>query len=79
MHLSGTNLGRRSRSFDRRSMIDRAILLVEKAASRGNVFQIDAETENLLQAYPGCGMTFSELRADVAVVAMRGLGPVQFG
>lgn len=78
MRVSEANLGRRSRKIDRRSMIDRAILLVERAASAGKIFQLDDQTENLLQQHPLCCMTFAELRADIATVAVRRGGAIQF-
>ncbi len=66
------SLGAGSRSRDRKSMLDRAILLVEKARRSGAMLEIDAEAENLLNAYPKCGMSFAELRADLATVVSRG-------
>ena len=54
---------------DRRSMLDRAILLVERARRSGTALDIDVETENLLHGNPNCSMSFAELRADIATVA----------
>ena len=54
---------------DRKSMLDRAIRLVERARRSGNVLDIDAETQNLLHENPNCRMSFAELRADFATVA----------
>ena len=65
---------------DRRSMLDRAILLVERARRNGTVLDIDAETENLLHGNPACRMSFAELRADFATVAARSaISPVPVG
>ena len=54
---------------DRKSMLDRAIGLIERARRSGAVLDIDAETENLLHENPNCRMSFAELRADFATVA----------
>lgn len=54
---------------DRKSMLDRAIRLVEEARRSGSVLDMDAETENLLHENPNCQMSFAELRADFATVA----------
>jgi hypothetical protein len=54
---------------DRKSMLDRAIRLVEQARRNGTPLDIDAETENLLHENPDCSMSFAELRADFATVA----------
>ena len=63
-----TRSGRRQVQ-DRKSMLDRAIGLVERARRSGTVLDIDAETENLLHENPNCRLSFSELRADFATVA----------
>jgi hypothetical protein len=67
----------RRRSHDRKSMLDRAIRLVERARRNDTVLDIDAETENLLHENPRCRMSFAELRADFATVAAQGLISVQ--
>jgi hypothetical protein len=54
---------------DRKSMLDRAIGLVEQARRSGSVLDMDAETKNLLHENPNCQMSFAELRADFAKVA----------
>ena len=54
---------------DRKSMLNRAIGLVERARRNGTALDIDAETENLLHENPKCRMSFAELRADFATVA----------
>ena len=59
----------RRQAQDRKSMLDRAIGLVERARRNGTVLDIDAETENLLHDNPNCRMSFAELRADFATVA----------
>jgi hypothetical protein len=59
----------RRQAQDRKSMLDRAIGLVERAQRSGTVLDIDAETENLLHDNPNCRMSFAELRADFATVA----------
>ena len=56
-------------AHDRKTMLDRAIGLVERARRSNTVLDIDAETENLLHENPACGMSFAELRADFATVA----------
>ena len=53
---------------DRKSMLDRAIGLIERARRSGTVLDLDAETENLLHENPDCRMSFAELRADFATV-----------
>ena len=59
----------RRQVHDRKSMLDRAIRLVEQARRSGSVLDMDAETENLLHENPDCRMSFAELRADFATVA----------
>ncbi len=54
---------------DGKSMLDRAIGLVERARRSGSALDIDAETENLLHENLNCRMSFAELRADFATVA----------
>ena len=54
---------------DRKSILDRAIGLVERARRNGTALDIDAETENLLHDNPNCRMLFADLRADFATVA----------
>jgi hypothetical protein len=61
----------RRQVHDRKSMLDRAIRLVEQARRNGTALNIDAETENLLHENPSCRMSFAELRADFATVASR--------
>ncbi len=56
-------------AHDRRSMLDRAIRIVEQSRRSGTILNIDAETENLLHENPNCRMSFAELRADFATVA----------
>jgi hypothetical protein len=54
---------------DRKSMLDRAIRLVEQARRNGTTLDIDVETEKLLHENPNCSMSFAELRADFEIVA----------
>lgn len=79
MGRSATYLDILNYGIERKHMIDRAIVLVEGATLRGDLFMIDAATEDLLDQYPACGMTFAELRSEVAIFAVRGGGAVQFG
>ena len=60
-------------------MLDRAILLVERARRAGAALDIDVETENLLHENPHCRMSFAELRADFAALAARSQISVQSG
>ena len=66
--LPGVRSARRQ-AQDRKSMLDRAIGVVERARRSGAALDIDAETENLLHENPDCRMSFAELRADFATVA----------
>ena len=66
-HLKARSVHRQAQ--DRKSMLDRAIGLVERARRSGTALDIDAETENLLHENPKCRMSFAELRADFATVA----------
>jgi hypothetical protein len=66
-------------SVERQEVVDLASLSVEGAAQDGGMIPADMEARRLLDAHPNCQISFDELRAAIARLAIdRGVG-VEFG
>ena len=63
----------------RRQALAGAIVAVTKAARDGGVMFVDRHAQRLLSEYPDCGMSFAELREELARLAVQQGVNVEFG
>ena len=69
----------KTQSVERTEVLDLAALSVEAAAQDGGLIPADLEARRLLDANPDCQMSFDELRASIARLAVKRGVIVEFG
>ena len=69
----------KTQSVERTQVLDLAALSVEAAAQDGGLIAADMEARRLLDANPDCQISFDELRAAIARLAVNRGVIVEFG